>query len=182
MKLSIELNENISTENPSTEEETVLCFECDKCDDKFVAQDDLEGHMDVTHINPNYFCDKCEFSSVGKTLCDEHTKNLPEKCEQCGKMFHLKIGLTEHKETEHNKVETQGNADKLKCNLCDLDVTNEQDLVEHKVKGHKESNVTVSTSYIESMFKENEKLKKEIKHLKDDFERLNDIFEISKTP
>ena len=22
--------------------------------------------MDVTHINPNYFCDKCEFSSVGK--------------------------------------------------------------------------------------------------------------------
>ena len=57
---------NISTENTSTEEETVLCFECDKCDDKFVAQDDLEGHMDVTHINPNYFCDKCEFSSVGK--------------------------------------------------------------------------------------------------------------------
>ena len=60
-------NKNVgfwSTEE--TEEETVLCFECDKCDDKFVAQDDLEGHMDVTHINPNYFCDKCEFSSVGK--------------------------------------------------------------------------------------------------------------------
>ena len=69
---------------------------------------------------------------------------------------------------------------KYKCDICDYQAQDMNNLNKHKADIHDQNKVTVDKKYLDGIVEENLKLKTELSNLKEDFERLNDIFENSR--
>uniref|UniRef100_A0A336LKQ7 CSON012554 protein n=1 Tax=Culicoides sonorensis TaxID=179676 RepID=A0A336LKQ7_CULSO len=79
-----------------------LKFNCTKCPEKFITEEDLTKHTDFIHNKPRPFpCNYCEKTFAFKQGLERHMAchdplNFPFSCEVCGSAFHTLSKLQQH--------------------------------------------------------------------------------------
>lgn len=111
-----------------------MCTECGKM---FPAENDLKRHM-LAH-DPQIQCEHCAkkfpiMANLKKHILAMHTdeKDLPYKCEFCGKGFSLKFKHQQH-------VNTHTKAFPYQCRFCLKRFNASSNRRDHEVKTHGDS-------------------------------------------
>ena len=91
---------------------------CDECGETFSAKHAYIYHVKKTHREVNFVCEICSYSTVSKTVLQQHrlthlSPNLP--CKFCDKLFHTSFNLKRHINTMHTDAKTRP----FQCQECE---------------------------------------------------------------
>ena len=124
------------------------CYICEQCSNWYNNREDLEDHIEKRHMTNN-ICSKCkdEFESIEKLRVHERNCYI---CEQCNSWYESSEELEDHKNKAHSKEwgvnfecrkerEKQNDENQIyesKCDLCNEEFKDKNELVEHWEKDH----------------------------------------------
>ena len=112
-------------------------FQCDQCPLNFASKNGFEYHVASKHENKKHPCTKCDrifmtINALKDHVLRHHEKRLDFKCEYCGKEFPSLAEVNRHVRLIHHGI-------KVKCDLCDKEMSNSLRLWKHKVFHHNET-------------------------------------------
>lgn len=107
--------------------ESLRCFQCDKCPEKFSRKTHLKQHMVTIHTgNYQFTCKKCGKGYLLLSRLKRHEKvsHKTHTCQLCAITFEKWSLLLAHKQRDHTNTE-------LKCNICAKMFNSRRCLKEH---------------------------------------------------
>ena len=116
-------------------------FMCDICGSAKKDATTLKVHM-LTHSEEKPFkCKLCDYAGKQKRFLDIHYVRVHENkkhfvCDQCGKGYNDKLGLTRHLRSKHLKSAKARNIQATKCEVCNKILVSKDSYKRHMLLQH----------------------------------------------
>ena len=116
--LANHINDDMSCKIPATFKPTTKRFKCDKCEQKYIYNFELDMHIGTQHEGERIDCDMCDYQAKSKKSVRVHKNIVHEgiryECDKCEEYFTRSDHLAGHKKTQHEGIVTW-----YKCDKCE---------------------------------------------------------------